>query len=148
MKCVLSIIKRELQRDLKDGTSTQERCVGVSEETTLLPFVPNGTNGYALFPAIKQTAIQPKASSTTCTGANTVYQTASCTRKQTVMLAGKRAIVAGFGDVGKGCAFALKAAGDHTFSIDPICLASSHGRFPSQENGECVVSIDLRHRNR
>lgn len=39
------------------------------------------------------------------------------------MLAGKRALVAGFGDVGKGCASALKAAGCIVYvtEVDPIC---------------------------
>ena len=40
-----------------------------------------------------------------------------------VMLAGKVAFIAGYGDVGKGCASAMKAAGARTIvsEIDPIC---------------------------
>ncbi len=40
-----------------------------------------------------------------------------------VMIAGKNAIVVGFGDVGKGCAQALKGMGAivHVTEIDPIC---------------------------
>merc|ERR1712157_251473 len=39
------------------------------------------------------------------------------------MIAGKQALVLGYGDVGKGCAFALKAAGARVCisEIDPIC---------------------------
>jgi adenosylhomocysteinase len=39
------------------------------------------------------------------------------------MLAGKVAFIAGYGDVGKGCASAMKAAGARTIvaEIDPIC---------------------------
>jgi adenosylhomocysteinase len=39
------------------------------------------------------------------------------------MIAGKVAFVAGFGDVGKGCAQALKAAGARVLigEVDPIC---------------------------
>ena len=39
------------------------------------------------------------------------------------MLAGKVAVVAGYGDVGKGCAQALKAYGARVLiaEIDPIC---------------------------
>ena len=39
------------------------------------------------------------------------------------MLAGKRAVICGYGDVGKGCAFAMKAAGCVTTvtECDPIC---------------------------
>jgi len=44
-------------------------------------------------------------------------------RATDVMLAGKEVIVFGYGDVGKGCAFSLKAAGCRVkvAEIDPIC---------------------------
>merc|ERR1711871_1809768 len=44
-------------------------------------------------------------------------------RATDVMLAGKRAVICGYGDVGKGCAFAMKAAGCVTTvtECDPIC---------------------------
>merc|ERR1719150_3562995 len=44
-------------------------------------------------------------------------------RATDVMLAGKEALVFGYGDVGKGCAQALKAAGARVkvAEIDPIC---------------------------
>ena len=40
-----------------------------------------------------------------------------------VMIAGKTAVVAGYGDVGKGCAQALRALGATVLvtEIDPIC---------------------------
>jgi adenosylhomocysteinase len=40
-----------------------------------------------------------------------------------VMLAGKRTLIHGFGDVGKGCAAAMKAAGCIVYvaEVDPIC---------------------------
>lgn len=39
------------------------------------------------------------------------------------MIAGKRAVICGFGDVGKGCAQAMKAAGAIVYitEVDPIC---------------------------
>ena len=39
------------------------------------------------------------------------------------MIGGKRALVAGYGDVGKGCAFAMRGAGARVLitEIDPIC---------------------------
>jgi adenosylhomocysteinase len=44
-------------------------------------------------------------------------------RATDVMLAGKRAVICGFGDVGKGCASAMKAAGCIVYvtEVDPIC---------------------------
>lgn len=53
-------------------------------------------------------------------------------RATDVMLAGKVAVVAGYGDVGKGCAQALKAYGARVLitEIDPICAlqAAMEGR--------------------
>jgi len=44
-------------------------------------------------------------------------------RATDVMLAGKKAVICGFGDVGKGCASAMKAAGCVVYvtEVDPIC---------------------------
>ena len=44
-------------------------------------------------------------------------------RATDVMLAGKKIVICGYGDVGKGCAQAMKAAGARVFvtEIDPIC---------------------------
>jgi len=44
-------------------------------------------------------------------------------RATDVMIAGKKVVICGFGDVGKGCAQAMKAAGARVFvtEIDPIC---------------------------
>lgn len=44
-------------------------------------------------------------------------------RATDVMIAGKIAVIAGFGDVGKGCAQSLRGLGAHVFivEIDPIC---------------------------
>lgn len=39
------------------------------------------------------------------------------------MIAGKKAVILGYGDVGKGCAAAMKACGAKVFvtEVDPIC---------------------------
>jgi len=44
-------------------------------------------------------------------------------RATDVMIGGKRALVCGYGDVGKGCAFALRGAGARVLvtEVDPIC---------------------------
>lgn len=44
-------------------------------------------------------------------------------RATDVMLAGKKVLIAGFGDVGKGCAQAMRGAGSRVFisEVDPIC---------------------------
>jgi adenosylhomocysteinase len=61
-------------------------------------------------------------SSTTSTAAGTRWSTAS-NRATDVMIAGKLAVICGFGDVGKGCAESLRGQGARVVvtEIDPIC---------------------------
>jgi len=44
-------------------------------------------------------------------------------RATDVMLAGKKVVICGYGDVGKGCAAALKSSGSRVVvtEVDPIC---------------------------
>jgi len=44
-------------------------------------------------------------------------------RATDVMIAGKKALVLGYGDVGKGCAASLKASNARVYvaEVDPIC---------------------------
>ena len=110
MKCVLSILRRELQRDAKRWHKYADRIVGVSEETTtgvhrLYQMQEMGT---LLFPAINVNDSVTKSKFDNLYGCKHSLPD-GIMRATDVMLAGKRALVAGFGDVGKGCAFALKA---------------------------------------
>merc|ERR1711988_104254 len=47
----------------------------------------------------------------------------SIMRATDVMIGGKRALIAGYGDVGKGCAFAMRGCGAQVIvtEVDPIC---------------------------
>ena len=59
-------------------------------------------------------------------------------RATDVMLAGKIAVVCGFGDVGKGSAASLRSQGARVMvtEIDPICaLAGGDGRLPGDDDG-------------
>ena len=53
-------------------------------------------------------------------------------RATDVMMAGKTAVVCGYGDVGKGSAQALRALSAQVWvtEVDPICAAGSDGRLP------------------
>ena len=67
-------------------------------------------------------------------------------RATDVMLAGKKALICGYGDVGKGCAFAMKAAGCITYvtEIDPICaLQASMEGFPIVKFETVAPVIDI-----
>jgi len=62
------------------------------------------------------------------------------------MIGGKRALVAGYGDVGKGCAFAMRGAGARVLvtEIDPICaLQACMEGFQVVTIEEVVGEVDI-----
>ena len=67
-------------------------------------------------------------------------------RATDIMLAGKIAVVAGFGDVGKGSAESLRSAGVRVIitEIDPICaLQASMEGFEVKKMDEAVKEVDI-----
>merc|ERR1711988_1496676 len=67
-------------------------------------------------------------------------------RATDVMIGGKRALVCGYGDVGKGCAFAMRGAGARVLitEIDPICaLQACMEGFQVVTMESCVSEIDI-----
>jgi len=105
-------------------TKIAARMVGVSEETTtgVHRLAQMSAVGALLFPAINVNDSVTKSKFDNIYGCRH-----SCVdgiyRATDVMIAGKVAFVAGFGDVGKGCAAALKSAGARVIvgEVDPIC---------------------------
>lgn len=123
-KCVLNIIRRTLKTDPKKWHKVAARCKGVSEETTtgvhrLYQMEKNGT---LLFPAINVNDSVTKSKFDNLYGCRHSLPD-GIMRATDVMLAGKRVVICGFGDVGKGCAQSMKAAGAVVFvtEVDPIC---------------------------
>jgi len=124
LKCVYTIIRRELQRNPKRWQTVVPRIMGVSEETTtgvhrLYQMQDAGT---LLFPAINVNDSVTKSKFDNLYGCKHSLPD-GIMRATDVMIAGKKCLVAGFGDVGKGCALALKAAGAIVYvsEVDPIC---------------------------
>merc|ERR1712100_656934 len=67
-------------------------------------------------------------------------------RATDVMIGGKRVLVAGYGDVGKGCAFAMRGSGARVLitECDPICaLQACMEGFQVVTMEECVGEIDI-----
>merc|ERR1712012_146209 len=67
-------------------------------------------------------------------------------RATDVMMGGKRALVCGYGDVGKGCAFALRGSGARVLvtECDPICaLQACMEGFQVAMMEEVVGEIDI-----
>ena len=105
-------------------TQVSEGCRGVSEETTtgvhrLYQMVSEGT---LLFPAINVNDSVTKSKFDNLYGCRESLVDA-LKRATDVMIAGKSAVVCGYGDVGKGSAQALKLMGARVTvtEVDPIC---------------------------
>jgi adenosylhomocysteinase len=101
-----------------------KKLVGVSEETTtgVHRLYQMSQKGTLLFPAINVNDSVTKSKFDNIYGCRHSLPD-GIMRATDVMIAGKIAFVAGYGDVGKGCAQALKAAGARVMigEVDPIC---------------------------
>lgn len=100
------------------------KLVGVSEETTtgvnrLLGMARRGT---LLFPAINVNDCVTKSKFDNVYGCRHSLID-GLMRATDIMIGGKRVLICGFGDVGKGCAQSMKGAGARVYvaEIDPIC---------------------------
>merc|ERR1740115_198119 len=123
-KCVLGLIARCLKTDPKKWSKTAARMQGVSEETTtgvhrLYQMEKSGT---LLFPAINVNDSVTKSKFDNLYGCKHSLPD-GIMRATDVMLAGKQAVICGYGDVGKGCAAAMRAQGSIVYvtEVDPIC---------------------------
>ncbi|XP_061369178.1 adenosylhomocysteinase isoform X2 [Gastrolobium bilobum] len=121
---VLTIIRDGLKTDPKRYHKMKERLVGVSEETTtgVKRLYQMQANGTLLFPAINVNDSVTKSKFDNLYGCRHSLPD-GLMRATDVMIAGKVAVVCGYGDVGKGCAAAMKQAGARVIvtEIDPIC---------------------------
>merc|ERR1712032_83710 len=124
-KIVLTIIKRLLESGVKDKWNRlATRCVGVSEETTtgVHRLYQMSKAGQLLFPAINVNDSVTKSKFDNLYGCKHSLPD-GIMRATDVMLAGKKAVICGYGDVGKGCAHAMRAnrCVVYVTEIDPIC---------------------------
>jgi adenosylhomocysteinase len=122
-KCVLSLIRESIQKDPLKWTKMGKSIRGVSEETTtgVARLKKMAAKGELLFPAVNVNDCVTKSKFDNVYGCRHSL-TDGIMRATDVMLGGKRSLVCGFGDVGKGCAAALKGSGSRCMvtEIDPI----------------------------
>jgi len=146
-KIVLAIIRDGLEKNPSKWRKMAAKLVGVSEETTtgvkrLYEMTASGT---LLFPAINVNDSVTKSKFDNVYGCRHSLPD-GIMRATDVMLAGKTAFVAGYGDVGKGCASAMKAAGSRTIvsEIDPICaLQASMEGYQVAPLDDVVSTADI-----
>jgi adenosylhomocysteinase len=121
---ILNLLRQELAKDRQRWTRVAAGIRGLSEETTtgvhrLYQMMEAGT---LLFPAINVNDSVTKSKFDNIYGCRHSIVD-GLNRATDVMLAGKVAVVCGFGEVGKGCAQALRGQGARVVvtEIDPIC---------------------------
>jgi adenosylhomocysteinase len=121
---VLGLLGRVLGEDNRRWHRLAEGVLGVTEETTtgvhrLYQMQELGT---LLFPAINVNDSVTKSKFDNLYGCRHSLVDGIC-RATDVMLAGKLAVVCGYGDVGKGCAQSLRGQGARVVitEVDPIC---------------------------
>jgi len=123
-KCVLGLIRDSLKTDPQKWTKMATACVGVSEETTtgVHRLYEMEKSGSLLFTAINVNDSCTKSKFDNLYGCKHSLPD-GIMRATDVMLAGKCAVICGYGDVGKGSAAAMRAAGSRVVvcEIDPIC---------------------------
>merc|ERR1711871_1888588 len=123
------------------------KCRGVSEETTtgVHRLKQMAAKGELLFPAINVNDCVTKSKFDNVYGCRHSLPD-GIMRATDVMLGGKRALVCGYGDVGKGCAFALRGSGSRVLitEIDPInALQACMEGFQVVTMEEVVGEIDI-----
>mmetsp|Transcript_20621 Transcript_20621/g.83700 ORF Transcript_20621/g.83700 Transcript_20621/m.83700 type:complete len:490 (-) Transcript_20621:2510-3979(-) len=147
LKCVLTIIRDGLKTNPKRWRSMVERMVGVSEETTtgVHRLIERAREGSLLFPAINVNDCVTKSKFDNVYGCRHSLPD-GLMRATDVMLAGKSILIAGYGDVGKGCAQSMKAAGARVMvaEIDPICaLQACMEGFQVARVDDVIEDVDI-----
>jgi adenosylhomocysteinase len=121
---VLRYLQASLEEDAERFTRIGESIQGVTEETTtgVLRLYEMQRDGTLLFPAINVNDSVTKSKFDNLYGCRHSLID-GINRATDVMIAGKTAVICGFGDVGKGCAESLRGQGARVMvtEIDPIC---------------------------
>jgi adenosylhomocysteinase len=146
-RIILATLQRSLEADGQKWTRIAADIKGVTEETTtgvhrLYEFARDGK---LLFPAINVNDSVTKSKFDNLYGCRHSLVD-GINRAVDVMLAGKTAVVCGFGDVGKGSAESLRAQGAKVVvtEVDPICaLQASMQGYPVLTLEDVVETADV-----
>merc|ERR1711948_247524 len=123
-KCILTLIKDSLKINPKKWTAMADNWKGVSEETTtgVHRLKEMAAKGTLLVPAINVNDCVTKSKFDNVYGCRHSLPD-GIMRATDVMIGGKRCLICGYGDDGKGSAFAMRGCGSRVMiaEIDPIC---------------------------
>jgi adenosylhomocysteinase len=147
LSVILSLLQRSLAEDPQRWSTIAAQIKGVTEETTtgvhrLYEMVETGD---LLFPAINVNDSVTKSKFDNLYGCRHSLVD-GINRATDVMIAGKTAVICGFGDVGKGCAESLRGQGAKVVitEVDPICaLQAAMQGYEVKTLEDVVESADI-----
>jgi adenosylhomocysteinase len=144
---VLGLLQRSLKTDPQKWTRMAAPIRGVTEETTtgVKRLYKMAEQGELLFPAINVNDSVTKSKFDNLYGCRHSLIDA-INRATDVMIAGKLAVVCGYGDVGKGCAQSLRGQGARVIvtEIDPInALQAAMEGYEVNTLDDVVGSADI-----
>ncbi|RAP39112.1 adenosylhomocysteinase [Candidatus Marinamargulisbacteria bacterium SCGC AAA071-K20] len=147
LEMVLKQLKQGLAKNPGRWQKITPNIKGVSEETTtgVHRLYQMADKGELLFPAINVNDSVTKSKFDNLYGCRESLAD-GIKRATDVMIAGKVAVVCGFGDVGKGCAQSLKGFGARVIvtEIDPICaLQAAMEGFEVKTLEDVINEADL-----
>jgi adenosylhomocysteinase len=138
-RIILETLQRSLDEDPQRWTRVAANVKGVTEETTtgVHRLYQLAEQGQLLFPAINVNDSVTKSKFDNLYGCRHSLID-GINRATDVMIAGKVAVICGYGDVGKGCAESLRGQGARVVvtEIDPICA------LQAAMEGYQVVTLD------
>lgn len=139
IEVVDNLLRRVREKDARFFHKMAGRVIGVTEETTtgVHRLYEMSRNGELLFTAINVNDSVTKSKFDNLYGCRESLMD-GIKRATDVMIAGKKCVVCGYGDVGKGCAQAFRGLGATVYitEIDPICA------LQAAMEGYQVVTMD------
>jgi len=144
---ILDLLQSSFDEDKDKWHRLSQNIQGVSEETTtgVHRLYEMESDGSLLFPAINVNDSVTKSKFDNLYGCrHSVID--GLNRATDVMISGKTVVVCGYGDVGKGCAQALKSQGAKVFitEIDPICaLQACMEGFTVRRLEDILETVDI-----
>jgi len=124
MAVIWQRLRESCARDPQRWTKASRRIRGVSEETTtgVHRLYQMQADGSLLFPAINVNDSVTKSKFDNLYGCRESLAD-GIKRATDIMVAGKKVVICGYGDVGKGCAQSMRGFGARVIitEIDPIC---------------------------
>jgi adenosylhomocysteinase len=147
MGIVMARLRESLRRDPRHWRQLAAGVRGVSEETTtgVHRLYQMMDRGELLFPAINVNDSVTKSKFDNLYGCRESLAD-GIKRATDIMVAGKKVVVCGYGDVGKGCAQSMRGFGAqvHVTEIDPICaLQAAMEGYPVRTLEELTPQGDI-----